>query len=38
MIDIKAIFTDFQSVQEKLAIKKVSAQTLTQLPRSSQRT
>ena len=31
MIDIKAIFTDFQSVQEKLAIKKVSAQTLTQL-------
>lgn len=31
MIDIKAIFTDFQSVQEKLAIKKVSTQTLTQL-------
>ncbi|MFC3868070.1 serine--tRNA ligase [Helicobacter equorum] len=31
MIDIKTIFTDFQSVQEKLAIKKVSAQTLTQL-------
>lgn len=31
MIDIKAIFTDFQSVQEKLAIKKVSVQTLTQL-------
>ncbi|WP_394955321.1 serine--tRNA ligase [uncultured Helicobacter sp.] len=31
MIDIKAVLNDFQSIQEKLAIKKVSAQTLTEL-------
>lgn len=31
MIDIRAVLNDFQSIQERLAIKKVSAQTLTEL-------